>query len=380
MATLSISERYRPAFLSAGKEWMVVFWVRHPETLQWRRFKEKLNYIRDLPTRKKFAEQRLREINGKLAIGWNPILNSQAPRSATPISEAIKDFLTTKFREDMSADTVRTYESMTGILEAWLKRQGRAGASVGTFSEEDAITFMDHCFQTRRITPRTFNNYKRFFGTLALWWVKRKYLPANPFAAVEHKRYDKRKKNRRPLSVEERVKVRAYLEQHHPRFLAFSLIMFHCALRPKEVFHLKPQHFDLQRQCIHVLADFSKTNYERTAAIPDVLLPVLQALGIAEQPKDFYVFSTRFSPGPKLKRSTYSGAAWLKVRQKLDLPMEVKLYSLRDTGAMQLARDGVSRVDAMNHFDHHSSTMHDIYTMHQDDAGNEEVKRKATAF
>lgn len=380
MATLSISERYRPAFLSVGKEWMVVFWVRHPETLRWHRIKEKLNYIRDEAVRKKFAAQRIRELNGKLAIGWNPILNSQAPRSATPIEEAIKDFVTTKMREEMSEDTMRTYRSLTGIMLEWLRKQGRANGSVGTFSDDDAIVFMDHCFQTRGITARTFNNYKQFFGTLALWWVKRKYLATNPFAAVEHKRYDRRKKNRRPLTLEERRMVREHLEKTNPRFLAFSLLMFHCALRPKEVFHLKPEHFDLRRQCIHVLAEFSKTNFERTAAIPDVLVPVLAKLGLESQdPKD-YVFSTRFESGPTRKKSTYSGTAWVKVREQLQLPKEVKHYSLRDTGAVQLARDGVSRVDAQNHFDHHSSAMHDIYTRYVDDAGNEEVKRKATAF
>ena len=380
MHTFTISERYRPAYLHAGKETIIIYYVRHPDTGVWVRKKEKLNWVKDPATRKKFAQQRIRDLNMKLGIGWNPILDAQAPKSFTTMEEAIKLFLETKLREEIRADSERTYRSLLGILAEWLRVNGRLKAAVGTFTEEDAIAFMDHCFVQRNISKRTYNNYRAFYGTLCLWWKKHKYLRGNPFDVVERKKFDKRRKSRRMLTDEERARVRIYLQEHDPRFLAFSLIMFHCALRPKEVFYLQPRHVDLARQCIHVDAEFSKNGFSRVAAIPDVVVGELAALGIDRQDPEEYIFSDDLLPGRNRKRSTYSGKQWVKVRDALGLPMECKHYSLRDTAVLQLARDDVSRVDSQNHYDHHSAAMHDIYSRAAQDSGNDVVRKKMTKF
>jgi integrase len=316
----------------------------------------------------------------KLAIGWNPVIDVQAPRSATPLREAMDLFLETKLREQLRPDSERTYRSLLGILAAWLNEQGKLMMAAGTFTEDDAIAFMDRCFAARKISGRTFNNYRGFYGTLCSWLKKHKYMRENPFDMVERKRYDKRRKNRRVLTDDERQRVRVYLQEHQPRFLVFSLLMFHCALRPKEVFYLMPRHFDLERQCITVEASFSKTHYERVVAIPNVLVPELRSLGLDEQDPNDHIFSKGMLPGPALKRSTYSGKFWKRLRDDLGLPAECKHYSLRDTAVLQLARDQVSRLDSMNHFDHHSSDMHDIYGRAREDHGNDEVRQKMSAF
>lgn len=380
MAAFTVSERYRPAYLSAGKETIIMYYVRHPDTGAWVRKKEKLNWIKDPVERKRFGKQRVRELNLKLAIGWNPVIDIQAPKSATPISEAIGLFLQTKLREGLREDSERTYRSNLRILAEWLQVHQKAHVAVGTFGEEDAIAFMDWCFTARNISRRTYNNYRGFFGTLCLWWKRHKYVRDNPFAMVERKKYDKRKKSRRMFTDEERRAVRSYLVEHHPRFLVFSLIMFHCALRPKEVFHLTPEHFDLDRQFIRVDASFSKNGYDRVAAIPNVMVEDLALLRLDEQPREEYVFSEKLLPGRKLMRSTYSGKCWKKVREALGLPMECKHYSLRDTAVLQLARDNVSRVDSQNHYDHHSAAMQDIYSRAVQETGNDEVRQKMSRF
>lgn len=380
MALLSVSERYRPAFFSEGKEAMIVFWVRDPVTTGWRRVKEKLNHVRDVEERRRHAKRRIRDINLKLSLGWNPLLDQQAPRSATALKDAIAAFLSTKEREEKRPDSMRSYRSLCGILQGWLASQGRLEAAVGTLTEDEAVSFMDDAFRHRGLSPRTFNNYKAFFGTLCLWWVKHRYLRTNVFAGVERKHAPRRRKNRRPFTEEERRQVRIHLEQHHPRFLAFSLLVYHCALRPKEALYLKPHHFNLEALTITVEASFAKNGDERIVCIPDVLAPVVLKLGLEAQAVSDYVFSTRFRPGPLLKRSTYSGKHWAKVRRSLGLPMELKHYSLRDTAVLQLARDGVSRADSQNHFDHSSSAMQDIYSMHAEHEGNAAVRRKASPF
>ena len=122
-----------------------MYYVRHPDTGAWVRKKEKLNWIKDPVERKRFGKQRVRELNLKLAIGWNPVIDIQAPKSATPISEAIGLFLQTKLREGLREDSERTYRSNLRILAEWLQVHQKAHVAVGTFGEEDAIAFMDWC-------------------------------------------------------------------------------------------------------------------------------------------------------------------------------------------------------------------------------------------
>jgi len=380
MATLSVTERYRPAYLSKGKEWIIMYYARHPDTGAWRRCRQKLNWIKDPVERKRYAAQRIRELNAKLALGWNPITDRAAPRSATTVAQAMDHFLQTKLREGIRKDSERTYRSMLGMFSDWLKKNGKLDVAVGTIGEDEAITFMDWCFVAKHISPRTFNNYRAFYGTLCLWWKRHKYIRDNPFEMVDRKKYDKRRKSRRMLTDAERHLVRAYMSQKQPRFFAFSLIMFHCALRPKEVFNLRPRHIDLLRQCITVEASFSKNGYERVAAIPNVMVAELASLALDKQDPEMFVFSDKLEPGRVLKRSTYSGKYWKKLREDLQLPMECKHYSLRDTAVLQLARDGVSRVDSQNHYDHHSAAMHDIYSRAAQDTGNDEVRQKMSAF
>ena len=50
----------------------------------------------------------------------------------------------------------------------------------------------------------------------------------------------------------------------------------------------------------------------------------------------------------------------IRLLDQLTERCRVKHYSLRDTAMLQLARDGVSRIDSQNHYDHSSSAMQDL--------------------
>lgn len=378
MGILSRAEAFRPATLTKGKVWFIS-WYQADQTGVLKRVRRKVNHIRCPKARRQWADLRVKEINARLLLGLPADQAKVVPRGETPLQEALDRFLATKTKDELRKDSMRSYRSYCGILSDWLATQERLQAPVASFGEEDARAFLEHCYLYRRISARTWNNYLAFFGTLAGWLVEHKYLPRNVFAGIHRKKAPKGK-NRRPLTDAERRMVRADLEANDPRFLVFSLLLFHCALRPKEAFMLRPEHYDLERQCINVPPEVAKNGEARAAAIPNVLVDLVRGLGIQEQDPAHYVFSEDFAPGAKLMTSQYSGKAWDRLRTRLGLPMEVKHYSLRDTGLIQLARDGVSRVDSQNHFDHSSAAMQDIYSRLGQAEGNAAVKVKATAF
>ena len=379
MEKLSVAERYRPARLLDGKEAMIIYYAWDPAGGGVRRVKEKVNRAKDSPGWSKWCRQRVGELNAKLALGWSPFVDRQAPRAATLLPKALEAFIAAKVGDELSEDSIRSYQSQVSILQDWLEKKMLVDLAVGLFSEERAVEFMEDRMETG-LSKRTFNNNKTFFGTLWNWFVRHKYARSNVFSAVDHKRVDKRKKNRRPLTDEERVLVRAWCAKHAPRFLIFSELMFNCGLRPKEVFLLRPRHVDLRRRCVDVTEEIAKTNRARTAAIPNVLMPALVALDIDKIPPEHYIFSDDYMPGNQRKSSRTSGRTWRDLRAETGLPKEAKHYSIRDTAVLQLARDGVSRVDSQNHFGHSSGEMHDVYGRQYLEEGNDEVRRKATAF
>lgn len=202
----------------------------------------------------------------------------------------------------------------------------------------------------------------------------------NVFASVKRMRRDPdRPSTRRPPSMEERGRIRAYLAER-PRFQAFCMLVFHCGIRPNEVFQLKPEHFHLKAQAITVPGTISKNRRTQGVAIPDTLLPMLAALDLDKQRPEHFVFSTAFRPGARQLGSRESGKAWSRMREAIGLPKEVTLYQLKHAGARQLSRDGVEAVDLMNHLRHHDLHETSIYTRGSFDGGVRTVISKASAF
>ena len=65
---------YFPAILSAGKEWMVIYYVFDPFTGKMIRKRVKINRIKNIAERRKFARKLIIDINKRLESGWNSYL------------------------------------------------------------------------------------------------------------------------------------------------------------------------------------------------------------------------------------------------------------------------------------------------------------------
>lgn len=65
---------FKPAELYEGKEWFVSYYVINPATEQLHRKKIKLNRIKSITERRKFANKIIQDLNKQLYAGWNPFL------------------------------------------------------------------------------------------------------------------------------------------------------------------------------------------------------------------------------------------------------------------------------------------------------------------
>lgn len=380
MTATSLTDQYRPPYLLQGKETIVIYWVRDPASGAWRRFREKINHIKDLRQRKAYGAKRVAELGLRLSIGWNPIRDKDTGRAGMVLEKALAQFLAAKVRAKLSRHSMRSYRSYCSILEQWLRANKRAGQAVGAFDRAAAQAFLQHSYLHRQLTPRAHNNYAQFYTSLWNWFIESGLAATSPFAQLKRMRTDPdRPTTRRTPTEEERARIRAYL-QERPRFFAFCMLCFHCAIRPNEAFQLRPEHFHLHAQAITIPGVIAKNKRTQGVAIPDALMPLLLALNLDKQRPDHYVFSTGFAPGAKQQCSRHSGKAWSRLRDAIGLSKEVTLYSLKHAGARQLSQDGIREVDLMNHLRHHDLKQTTIYTRATFDAGVRSVVHRASEF
>ncbi|MBL8002604.1 MAG: tyrosine-type recombinase/integrase [Flavobacteriales bacterium] len=377
---LQVTENFRPAQLTRGKEWVITYYVRHPQTGQMKRVREKVNRVRDLSARKAYAERRVRELNTILGLGWSPFSSKLAGHGNRPIHLATEDFIKAKERERIRKDSMRSYNSLVSILVSWCDKRKLKEMPVLDFTESRAREFMHESYVDRELSPRSFNNYHTFFVTLWNWFKEHGYVAYNVFEGIKKKRVDPDGSTRRPPTIEERKRIREYLQEHNPRFLTFCLLCFHCGIRPKELFMLKPSHFHIGECFIMIPGSVAKNHRTQGVAIPEVMMQDILALELGKQDPAHYVFSSKFEPGPRLCDSRDSGRAWTELRQAIGLSSDLTLYQLKHAGGEQLSRDGVGEVDLMNHLRHHDLSETSTYTRRTYQKGVRTVLKKASPF
>jgi integrase len=377
---LTVTDAYRPARLVEGKEWTIVYWVRHPQTGLWARQREKVNHIKEVRIRRQWSRQRVDDLNLKLRIGWNPLRTGETAKSITLVEAALAAFISSKVRDKLEKDSMRTYRSLCGILLEWLRERQMHTLAISAINEGHARLFMDDCYMRRTLSNRTYNNYLQFYVSLWNWLKDERYVGSNVFAGLKRKKVSKEAKSFRPPTEHERGQIKAYLEREQPRFLTFCLLCFYMGIRPKEAFMLRPRDFHLAAGAIVVDHSVAKNDRTQGVAIPHNLMPHLLALNMEAQHPDHYVFSSGFEPGPLLRDSRVSGKAWDRMRQRIGLAKEVTMYQVKHAGAVAMARAGLGAVDLMNHLRHHDLAMTTIYTTQSDMDGVRAVIDKEVKF
>ena len=92
------------------------------------------------------------------------------------------------------------------------------------------------------------------------------------------------------------------------------------------------------------------------------------------------LFSTGFRPGSKPIGSKSVQLRWMDMRKELDLPEEYVIYSLRDSGIVEMLHAGVDELTVMQAAGHHDLSTTSIYADHIDTEMIERVREKQVGF
>lgn len=370
---------YIPASLHENKEWTIVFYAKDPQTGKLRRKRIKVNKIKRIRDRRIVAKKMIMNINRKLEEGWNPFIEAETARNYEPLELVLKAF--ERDKRDLRPDSKRTYESELKFLRNYLQEKGTLDKYAIAFDKYDAIDYMEQCWDKRDIGPRRFNNILTFNRGLFNWMVDKGYIKENPFKAIKFKK-EQSKTRVMDIEPEDRKKIREYLRQRNRPFFGIMMFAFHSLLRPKEITYIKVGDIDLKRQVVTVKGSIAKNHQTRYATIPDVMVPLIKELieGLDASKKNWYLFSMDFMPGTVRRDPREIARYWSDLRKTLKLKKEIQFYSLRDSGIIQMLRDGRSPKEVMEAADHSSIEVTNKYVKEARKEASEAIKKKSTAF
>lgn len=363
---------YVPAELREGKVWQIVYYVEHPQTGEMVRKRVRVNRVKGIANRRKWAKDVARNINEKLANGWNPIIEDEAPRSYTLLYEAFDIYLD---QRGGAEDTLRAYRSIINMIKLWMEEEGiRPNLYVVAFDRKMASRFLQWIIIKRKVSNRTYNNYMQFSRTIWNWFIQFEMCNTNPWDGFSKRSV--RKKTRIPIPREVLAEIMAYFNTRQKGMQLVCVLMFAAGVRRTEMTKLRCSHIDFERKRILMPSDITKVGAERSPILPDWIMDLLYRFKIDKLPKHYFLVGRNWWPGADPITPKRITDRWVIMRQQLQLPKEYQLYSLRDTGIQTMLRNGVPIDIVKAQFGHQSLEITSAYLVHEMPGAEEILKEK----
>ena len=369
--------KYIPCTLTEGKEWYISYYCTYPDTNTLRRIRIKFNRIKNIKQRRIAAKRVIADIDTKLQQGWNPFIEETAPKIFTSIFLVIDKYLEIK-KKEAEKDSLRSYHSYVKYLKNWLlQHKFNKDSYLSQFTVNTAAEIMLSIKEDSTKSIRTYNNYLQWFTTLFNWMISFRYLSKNPFLGIKKTPLKHVQKNRRTLTNAELLELHNYLTaNNYINYLAICYLCYYCFIRPKEIALLKVKDIDIEKQTVYIDAQIAKNDHTSIRTIPDIALQYIKKLNLSAN-REYYLFSMdvnkQFVPGVKWAGEKEIARFWSdNIRSALGWSLELKFYSLKDTGITNMLASGVAANFVQGQADHSSLTITSKYAV----SVNEEAKRK----
>jgi|APTNR8051073442_1049403.scaffolds.fasta_scaffold00075_6 integrase len=355
--------------------WYIDYYVLHPKTLATVRKRIRLNRVPPGKTKELYARTTLRKLNEKLARGWNPFTEQDVPNAMHSLERALEVWLQNKTKNTRHSSP-QSYSTFTSVFAQWCTKRDLMSAPAHMFNRNHAIEFLAYVSDERQVGNTTYNNYLVFFSMLMKWMIERGYRTDNPF--VNFTRRKEPKKARVFLTEEDRMQMAEWIRQNNPALWLPCLFLYGTLIRPAELRRLRVSAVQFDRGTVYLGPDVTKNGDERWPAIPDWMMKELVAAGLHKQPGNAWLMGNELVPGGIQASKHFLMRRWQNMANALHWPKSKQLYSLRDTGIIQLIRDGVELLHVMQQADHKDLATTNRYVRHAFPKGPPEVREKAT--
>lgn len=349
---------YEPARICDGKELLIKYYCWDSKENKKKRKVIRFNHlVGKYPKRQimRMLNKACAEINMKLEMGKNPLIEAEMPKAYTSLLEAIETFHIIKDKE-MREDGFNSYKSYMKKLKTWLAENKLENIFVIDFNKDMAVNYLTSLELDPKIGNRTFNNYMTFYKSLWYWLIEKNYCKNNVFTGFKKKIEDE--KIRQIIEPHIHDKVIEYCREYYPKLEIVVDLVRAAFLRPAEICRIQIENIDLFEKVIRIPKGKSKTKNFRYAYLPDwLVLKMIEIYQLDRYPLNYYLVTSNLEPGAKQTNTRKIDKYWVKLRNKTGLGLDIQLYSYRDTGITALENSGIPRNVIQKLTDHKSERM-----------------------
>ena len=365
-----------PHLVDAGgdlsKPWFVEYSFRDPRTDRMKRERVYAGFskLKTKEERYALAEKLVQEYGDKLRSGWTPYdvkkvaytdelaVQRYAERwgkereSMPTIRMYLSEFLLLK-RETVIAHSYQTYRSKLRIFCEWAEHAGLDEIHVSCITPEHILDFMRYAVRENNVSRRTVKKYEQILHAFFEYLIQRDLIGTNPVRNIPNmgRVTDEAA---RPIPEKERRLLLAFMKRNDPQLWIVCQMEYYCAIRPNELRQLRIGDIDLQGGLIRVPSTISKNRKSEMVNIPNQLGRLLRDIGIERYDNDEYLFSANGQPGKALLGKNNFRFRFDRIRNRLGLPSEYRLYSFKYTGASALVSAGIDTWELQRHLRHKS--------------------------
>jgi integrase len=343
---------YEPAALKEWPTgWQIEYRVLNPLNGKLQkvrvRFDKIRNRIGDDKKARRHAKQYCDAITSKLEKGWNPLVEHRNAKTFQPLINALNSFITYKEQDLQNgvfrADSMRTYRSQVTMLCDWLTAQKKTDLLVIQFNKDWANEYLDHVYMTKKLSPRTWNNYVQLLRLIWNYLIEKNFCAENPFTKIKLKTIAE--KTRVVIPTEWSDKVVDYCRAHEPNLEIICLLVYNSFMRPAEICRTQIEDIKLEKGGIYLPGSKTKNGKARWCLLTPALKEKIEALHLSRYKQKDFLFAESLHPGKKALNTRDLDRYWSKMRKIIDIPAEMQLYSYRDTGITDMKKAGFN-----NHF------------------------------
>lgn len=358
---------YTPPTLVEGKlAWYIAFYAYDPEIGKMKLKRIKINRIKGIAKKRKYAKDVIKRLTYQLEHGWNPwiardtsnlvVFEDAMSRYETHIQKMLESGY---FRKE----TYDGYKSNVKIMREYMQTK-RPIYYAYQFDRNFCVDFLDYIFLDRNNGAQTRNNYLNFLRVFSSFLVEKGIILTKPTDGIQpiSKRLYQKERDIIPLAVVRRIAD--YCKENDPNFLFACYLLYYCFIRPVEMTRLRIKDFNLKDCTVTIPGAASKNKKTQNVTMPKKVLHYGIELGIFNHPMTSLVFSTHLRPGTEQINPKKFRDHWEKLRKALRLKKEWKFYSLKDTGITALCDNGMASIAIRDQARHSSLAITDIYTRH----------------
>lgn len=373
--------KFLPAVLKENKSgWIIEYYCEHPVSHILTRKQIKLQRIvtryKSVKDARAHISRMVIVLNSKLAGGWNPFFSSEDARLYEKITTVTDLFIAEK-KKELRENSLRSYVSFVKLLIEWSEKN-TPGLMASMFNQTYVVRYMDYIYTTRNVGISTYNNHIKMGRALFNWMKERCYSKQNPFETVKLK--PKTKKTRLIIPPDIRQTIIKDLEQNSPQLLLISKLVYNSLIRPNEIKLLRVSDVNIKERYIQIIDTVSKNHKTRFATINQDIINSFEKMNLERYPSNYFLFGVDLLPTAKGVNNGYYSKRWDKMRKRINLPMKMQMYSLRDSGINEMLKSGIDDLSVMQHADHSSLQMTTLYGNHFDPNLNTLIYEKAPKF